>query len=87
MTEKKQSQKRKYIGSVIDKGSLKTIKIEIHKVKYDERYKKRYNLSHKLFVHDEKNEAQIGDKVLVIESKPLSKLKRWRLVKIIEKAK
>ena len=41
----------------------------------------------KLYAHDEKNECGIGDKVLVMETRPLSKLKRWRLVRILEKAK
>ena len=43
--------------------------------------------SKKMLVHDEKNEANVGDKVTIVESKPVSKLKRWQLLKIVEKAK
>ncbi|MDD5066542.1 MAG: 30S ribosomal protein S17 [bacterium] len=85
--KKDKSKKKKIIGKVIKKSSDKTIKIEIRMIKYDMVYKKRIILSKKFLVHDEKNEAKAGDKVLVIESRPLSKLKRWRLEKIVEKAK
>jgi small subunit ribosomal protein S17 len=44
-------------------------------------------MSKKFMAHDENNESGIGDKVLIMETRPLSKLKRWRLVQIIEKAK
>ena len=50
-------------------------------------YKKIVKTTYKLKAHDEKNEAGIGDTVLVMETRPLSKDKRWRLVNIIEKAK
>ena len=50
-------------------------------------YSKVMTRSHKLKAHDEKNEAGIGDRVLLMETRPLSATKRWRLVQIIEKAK
>ena len=59
-------------------------------VKYKEKhpiYGKFVNKTKKYHAHDEKNEAQVGDRVLLMETRPLSKLKRWRLVEIIEKAK
>ena len=43
--------------------------------------------SSKLYAHDEKNEAGVGDKVRIMETRPLSRLKRWRLVEIVERAK
>ncbi|MCS7200594.1 MAG: 30S ribosomal protein S17 [Patescibacteria group bacterium] len=49
------------------------------------RYKKYYRHRTKHYVHDEKNEAKVGDVVLIEETRPLSRLKRWRLVKIISK--
>ena len=59
-------------------------------VKYKEKhpiYGKFVNKTKKYHAHDEKNEAQVGDRVLLMETRPLSKTKRWRLVEIIEKAK
>ena len=59
-------------------------------VKYKEKhpiYGKFVNKTKKYHAHDEKNEAQVGDRVLLMETRPLSKTKRWRLVKILEKAK
>ncbi len=59
-------------------------------VKYKEKhpiYGKFVNKTKKYHAHDEKNEAQVGDRVLLMETRPLSKLKRWRLVEILEKAK
>jgi small subunit ribosomal protein S17 len=50
-------------------------------------YLKTVRTFSKLYVHDEKNEAKEGDLVRVMETRPLSKLKRWRLVEIVEKAK
>lgn len=50
-------------------------------------YKKIIKYTYKLKAHDEKNECGVGDKVLVMETRPLSKDKRWRLVEIIEKAR
>jgi small subunit ribosomal protein S17 len=51
------------------------------------KYAKFLNRTKKLYVHDEKNDVNIGDKVRVEETRPLSKLKRWRLVEILERAK
>ena len=59
-------------------------------VKYKEKhpiYGKFVNKTKKYHAHDEKNEAQVGDRVLLMETRPLSKTKRWRLVEILEKAK
>jgi small subunit ribosomal protein S17 len=51
------------------------------------RYAKTMQRTSKLYVHDEQNDLQIGDRVRVQETRPLSKLKRWRLVEVIERAK
>ena len=51
------------------------------------RYGKTVQRTKKLYVHDEKNEAKVGDKVRVQETRPLSKLKRWRLTEIVERAR
>ncbi len=50
-------------------------------------YKKYFKRTTKFYAHDEKNEAAVGDTVKIMETRPLSKLKRWRLVEIVTKAK
>jgi small subunit ribosomal protein S17 len=71
---------------VSDKGD-KTIVVEIQTVRIHTKYKKVVRRSSKLHAHDEANSAGIGDTVRVIETRPLSKTKRWRLAEIVEKAK
>lgn len=75
------------IGIVSSDKMDKTITVT---VKYKEKhpiYGKFVNKTKKYHAHDEKNEAQVGDRVLLMETRPLSKTKRWRLVEILEKAK
>ncbi|MBU1078587.1 MAG: 30S ribosomal protein S17, partial [Spirochaetes bacterium] len=69
--------KRKYTGMVFSKNGEKTIKVEIEKWTIHPLYKKRIKKSRKMLVHDRNNQANIGDKVLIVESRPISKLKRW----------
>ena len=83
MNEKK---KRELIGIVVSDASDKTITIKVETKKMDPIYKKRVKKSKKYAVHDEKNEAHVGDKVRVVMTRPLSKTKRYELVEIIEKA-
>lgn len=79
--------KRKNTGIVFSKKNDKTIKVEVEKWYKHTLYKKSIKRTKKILVHDMKNEANVGDKVLIVESRPLSKLKRWRLLKIVQKAK
>ncbi|HZK38699.1 MAG TPA: 30S ribosomal protein S17 [Clostridia bacterium] len=75
------------IGVVTSDKMEKTIVVSVKdKVKHP-LYKKIINKTSKLKAHDENNECGIGDRVLVMETRPISKDKRWRLVEIIEKAK
>ena len=79
--------RKERIGIVSSDKMDKTITVTI---KYKEKhpiYGKFVNKTKKYHAHDEKNEAQVGDRVLLMETRPLSKLKRWRLVEILEKAK
>lgn len=75
------------IGIVVSNKMQKTITVAIERRVPHPIYKKYYKKTTKLFAHDEKNQCGIGDKVKIMETRPLSKLKRWRLVEIIEKAK
>ncbi len=74
-------------GEVTSVSGDKTITITIEERKPHPKYGKMMTVSKKLHVHDENNEAGLGDRVRVMETRPLSKTKRWRLVKIVEKAK
>lgn len=74
-------------GKVVSDKMDKTIVVEIQDNIKHPLYKKIVKRTSKLKAHDENNECSIGDRVRIIETRPLSKDKRWRLVKIIEKAK
>ncbi len=74
------------VGKVVSNKMDKTIVIAIEDRVQHPLYKKILKTTSKLKAHDEKNECNIGDKVKVMETRPLSKDKRWRLVEIIEKA-
>ena len=69
-------------GKVVSNKMQKTIVVEVDRIKVHPVYKKRYFVSRKYKVHDEKGLAKIGDKVIFEECRPLSKDKRWRLIKI-----
>ena len=74
-------------GKVVSDKMDKTIVVAIEDSVQHPLYKKVIKRTYKLKAHDEKNECRIGDKVKVMETRPLSKDKRWRLVEVIEKAK
>ena len=74
-------------GKVVSNKMDKTIVVAIEDHVKHPLYKKIIKRTYKLKAHDEKNECAIGDTVKVMETRPLSKDKRWRLVEIIEKAK
>ena len=87
MSEARETHRKTRVGVVTSDKMDKTIVVTIKTKKKHPLYGKTVNYSTKLKAHDENNECGIGDKVLVMETKPLSKDKRWRLVEIIEKAK
>jgi len=75
------------IGKVVSNKMQKSITIIVDRKVKHPIYGKFVNKSTKFMAHDEKNEAGIGDTVRIMETRPLSKSKRWRLIEIIEKAK
>ena len=75
------------VGKVISDKMEKTVVVEVKARVRHPLYGKILNQSSKLKVHDENNECGIGDTVSVMETRPLSKTKRWRVVEIVEKAK
>ena len=77
---------RELVGKVVSCSNDKTITVLVETYKNDSLYHKRVKYSKKYTAHDEKNEAKKGDKVLIAETRPLSKTKHFRLVEIVEKA-
>ena len=87
MANIERSERKTRIGVVSSNKMDKTITVEVYdKVKHPI-YKKTINKTTKLKAHDEKNECDIGDTVMVAETRPLIRDKRWRLVRIVEKVK
>ncbi|NUN71237.1 MAG: 30S ribosomal protein S17 [Bacteroidetes bacterium] len=74
-------------GKVVSNKMAKSIVVAIERKVAHPLYKKYFKRTTKFYVHDEKNEAGVGDTVKIMETRPLSKLKRWRLVEIVTKAK
>lgn len=74
-------------GRVISNRMNKTIVVAVERRFRHPRYVKIIRKTSKLYAHDDKNQCQIGDKVKVAETRPLSRLKRWRVVEVLEKAK
>ena len=83
----KKSSKKEFIGIVKSDKMEKTIVVSIETLTLHPLYKKYVKRVKKVKAHDEKNEAKIGDRVRVIECRPISKDKCWKLVEIIERAK
>ncbi len=79
--------RKERVGRVVSNKMQKTITIAIDRKVKHSIYGKFMNKTTKLMAHDEKNEAGIGDTVKIMETRPLSKNKRWRLVEVIQKAK
>lgn len=75
------------LGIVISNKMDKTITVAIERKVPHPIYKKYFKKTSKLMAHDEKGECSIGDKVKIMETRPLSKSKRWRLLEVVEKAK
>ena len=87
MSEARISSRKTRVGKVVSDKMDKTVVVAIEDRVAHPLYKKIVGRTYKLKAHDENNTAGIGDTVMVMECRPLSKDKRWRLVEIIEKAK
>ena len=74
-------------GTVVSASADKTIVVRVDVVKLHPRYKKVVKRSTRLHAHDEENQAKLGDVVRIVETRPLSRMKRWRLQEIVEAAK
>ena len=82
----KRGMKRQLIGTVLSNKMDKTVTVRVERTVIHPVYKKFIRRRAKFAAHDASNDCSIGDRVLITESKPISKLKRWRVSQIIEKA-
>jgi small subunit ribosomal protein S17 len=87
MSEQKRGTLKQIVGEVISDKMNKTISVVVYRLVKHGKYGKYVRRSTVYRAHDENNTAKIGDKVLLSASRPLSKTKRWRLVKVVEAAK
>ena len=87
MSKLRTASRKTRVGKVVSDKMDKTIVVAVEDRVAHPIYKKTVKRTYKLKAHDEKNECGIGDRVRVMETRPLSKDKRWRLVEIVEKAK
>src|ERR1700724_945919 len=86
MAETTQSTKNEKIGSVVSSKMAKTIVVEVIRKVPHPMYKRIVTKQRKFYAHDEDGTAKVGDVVRIIEARPMSKLKRWRLGEVIRKA-
>ena len=85
--ENKRGNRKVRIGTVVSDKMDKTVVVAVERMVAHPLYKKQMKRTTKFKAHDENNECRVGDIVKIIETRPLSKEKRWRVVEIIEKAK
>jgi small subunit ribosomal protein S17 len=78
--------RKERLGKVISAKMTKTIVVEVQRRFPHAEYKKVVTAYAKFYAHDEKSEAKVGDLVLIRETRPLSKLKRWRLTQVVERS-
>ncbi|MFH1632326.1 MAG: 30S ribosomal protein S17 [bacterium] len=81
MTKQEKQSKRQLSGIVVSDKMEKTVVVRVERTVVHPKYKKRYTLSKKYKAHDEDNAAKVGDSVVIEETRPISKDKRWRIVK------
>jgi small subunit ribosomal protein S17 len=79
--------RKERIGVVTSTKMNKSIVVSVERREKHPKYGKFIKKTQKFMAHDDKNECGVGDTVLIMETRPLSKLKRWRMVQIVEKAK
>src|ERR1017187_1973371 len=85
-SEAARAKRKERVGEVVSNKMAKTIVVRVERRFPHPRYKKIVTAFKKFYVHDEKNEAKIGDRVRIEETRPLSKTKCWRLVEVVERA-
>ena len=85
-TDAERNRRKERVGIIVSDRAEKTVTVSVEALVRHPMYKKRVRRSRKFMVHDERNEARVGDTVRIIETRPLSARKRWRLANIISRA-
>ena len=85
MNEQKRGRRKIRTGTVVSNGTNKTVIVEVNRTAPHPIYRKVVKMRKKFAVHDEKNEAKVGDVVKIMETRPVSKTKCWRLLEIISR--
>ena len=85
-TGAERNRRKERVGIIVSDKADKTVTVSVEALVRHPMYKKRVRRSKKFIVHDESNEAHVGDTVRIIETRPLSKRKRWRLANVISRA-
>ncbi len=85
-TPRRVNRRKERVGEVLPSKMTKTIVVRVQRRFQHPRYRKVVTRFKKFYAHDERNEARPGDQVLIQETRPLSRLKRWRLVRILTRA-
>ncbi len=75
--------KRQLTGIIVSNKMSKTVVVKVERMKKHPKYQQRFKVRKKYKAHDEKDEFKVGDKVIIEETKPLSKWKSWRVIKLI----
>ncbi len=78
--DEKQKQNRRLEGTVVSDKMQKTVVVEVERMKLNKKYKKYFKVTNRFKAHDEKNEYHPDDKVIIEETRPLSKEKRWKVI-------
>jgi small subunit ribosomal protein S17 len=85
-TDSERNRRKERVGIIVSDKAEKTVTVSVEALVRHPMYKKRVRRSKKFMVHDERNEAHVGDTVRIIETRPMSARKRWRLANIISRA-
>jgi len=83
----KRGRRKSKVGSVVSSKMNKSIVVSVERLVRHPLYGKYFRKTSKFMAHDEENQCRVGDTVKIVETRPLSKLKRWRLVEVVEKAR
>jgi small subunit ribosomal protein S17 len=85
-SQQPRSRRKVRVGQVVSNQMDKSATVQVDRLVQHPKYKKVVRRRSRMMVHDEQNELQVGDKVRIMETRPLSKRKRWRLVEVMERA-
>jgi len=85
-TDAQRAKRKERTGEVVSNKMSRTIVVRVTRRHPHPVFKKVITSYNKFYVHDEKQEAKVGDRVRIVETRPISKLKRWRLVEVVERA-